>query len=177
MRFHGGGAQGVSLLTPFGSQARETHSMSLRLPGALLMCASHVVVPVHEIALRVVPPRPYVKLEEGRYVEPVWAVDVQEHLTFQNWRTGVVLRPGRSEGNKFDADQLHSGFTGRRFSTLQLGGSCKRNVLNKALRRSPHPSSFFEGMGRSRETQEEQSQNRSLRTRASCSSTWGMREE
>src|SRR5215472_8739765 len=82
-------------------------------PDALLMSASHMVVPVNKVALRVVPPRPDVKLEKRRYVEPVWTVDVKEHLTFQNGRTGIVLQPGRSEGNEFDADQLHLTVRGR----------------------------------------------------------------
>jgi len=62
-------------------------------PSYLLICASHVVVPVHEVALRVVPPRPDVKLEERRQVESVWAVDEQEYLTLQNGGTRVVLQP------------------------------------------------------------------------------------
>jgi hypothetical protein len=58
--------------------------MGLTPPGALLMCASAMIIPVQEAAPRVVPPRPRVKLEERRYVEPVWAVDLQKHLTLQN---------------------------------------------------------------------------------------------
>jgi hypothetical protein len=46
----------------------------------LMTCAGHVVVPVHERALGVVPPRPNVEFEERRYGEAVRGVDVQEHL-------------------------------------------------------------------------------------------------
>jgi len=71
------------------------------------MRATYVVVPVNKRALRVVPPRPDVKLEEGRNMESVWAVDEEKYLTLQNRRTGVVREPGGRVGNVLDANQRH----------------------------------------------------------------------
>ena len=86
-----GGRFARALRTSIGRRSAGDAQHEPTSPASLLMCATDVVVPVHEVALRVVPPCPHVKLEERRYVESIWAVDIQEYLTFQNGRTRVVL--------------------------------------------------------------------------------------
>ncbi|MGB8733792.1 MAG: hypothetical protein WCC99_21240, partial [Candidatus Sulfotelmatobacter sp.] len=52
-------------------QVRKTGQVTSKAPFDLLTSAGHVVVPVHERALRVIAPGPDVELEEGRDVEAI----------------------------------------------------------------------------------------------------------
>ena len=73
---------GPPCFAAFGSPSGADVQGEPTSPGSLLMGASHVVVPVHERALRVIPPRPDVKLVQRiRNGVPVRAVDEQEDLT------------------------------------------------------------------------------------------------
>src|SRR5271156_921591 len=79
-------------------------------PGNLfpwVACATHVVVPVNERSLGVVPPGPDVQFEERVYGEAVRGVDESEDLTLQNRWSGMSLQPGGRVGNELDADQFH----------------------------------------------------------------------
>jgi eukaryotic-like serine/threonine-protein kinase len=59
-------ADGLDAAQAFGSPGTGDAQHEPASPGNLLMCARHVVVPVHERALRVVPPRPNVEFEQRR---------------------------------------------------------------------------------------------------------------
>src|SRR5277367_1390923 len=79
----------------------ETHS----LPGNLFFRgAAHVIVPVHEGPLRVVPPRPNVHFEERRQAVTVRAVDEHHEVTI-HLRSGVGWK-GAREDYEFDANHL-----------------------------------------------------------------------
>ena len=61
----------------------------------LLAFAAHLVIPVHERAVGVVPPCPDVQFEMCRQAVPVRAVDELERLSLEHRRSVVTRQPGR----------------------------------------------------------------------------------
>ena len=61
--------------------------------GGLLAFAAHMRVPIYESAVRIVPPRPHVQLEERRQTIPVRTVHKLKRLPLQHRRSVVILHP------------------------------------------------------------------------------------
>ena len=72
-----------------GIQGDVSHEQ--KAPIDLLAFAGHVIVPVHERTVWVVPPRPNVQLEKRRYTVAVRTANEQEGLSFEYRRIVVVI--------------------------------------------------------------------------------------
>jgi hypothetical protein len=77
-------------------------------PIDLLTCAGHVVVPVHERALRVIAPGPDLELEECRNVEAIGGTHEIEDLPVEHRRRVVIgSEPARRVQDELDAYESH----------------------------------------------------------------------
>src|SRR5437899_136539 len=79
----------------------------------LLTFAAHLVVPIHECAVGVVPPSPDVQFEMCRQPVSVRATDELERLPLEHRRTVVMREPGVGYYNELHANQLQT--ASRRF--------------------------------------------------------------
>src|SRR5947209_18909591 len=89
---------------------------SLGLPSSsvdLFTFAAHLVVPIHECAVGVVPPSPDVQFEMCWQPVSVRAANELERLPLEHRRTVVMREPGVGYYNVLHADQLQT--ASRRF--------------------------------------------------------------
>src|ERR1035438_10536176 len=92
---------------PYAPTAHRTSAIDL------FTFAGHLVVPVHERTVRVVPPSPDVQFEMCRQTVPVRAVHELERLSLEYRRTAVTRQPGGRDDNELYAHQLQTAI--RRF--------------------------------------------------------------
>src|SRR5204863_26122 len=72
----------------------------------LLTFAAHLVIPIHESSLRIIPPRPDVEFEMCGQAVPVRAVYELERLSLEHRRTRVTRPPGVRNYDKLHTHQL-----------------------------------------------------------------------
>src|ERR1035437_7620921 len=89
-------------------QVQKTGQVTATHPIDLLTCAGHVVVPVHERALRVTAPAADVEQEESRDVEAIRGADEIENLPVEHRRSVVIGgKPARRVQDELDAYESH----------------------------------------------------------------------
>ncbi len=76
----------------FGQPVGHPREQTSRLD--LLIFTSHGIVPVHESAVRIIPPSPNMQFEKCWYAVSIRAVNQQEGLALKHRRGGVIRQPG-----------------------------------------------------------------------------------